>query len=49
MPTFFWELPVGLYMTFKGFRIHAPILTAADNVGHGATYSSAPVAKAGAA
>lgn len=26
MPIFFWELSVGLYMTFKGFRTDAPIL-----------------------
>lgn len=27
MPIFFWELSVGLWMTFKGFRTDAPILT----------------------
>ncbi len=26
MPIFFWELSVGLYMTFKGFRADAPLL-----------------------
>lgn len=26
MPIFFWELSVGLYMTFKGFRTDAPLL-----------------------
>lgn len=26
MPIFFWELSLGLYMTFKGFRTDAPIL-----------------------
>jgi hypothetical protein len=26
VPIFFWELSVGLYMTFKGFRTDAPIL-----------------------
>jgi len=29
MPIFFWELSVGLYMTFKGFRTDAPILAGA--------------------
>jgi hypothetical protein len=26
MPIFFWELSIGLWMTFKGFRTDAPIL-----------------------
>jgi Domain of unknown function (DUF4386) len=30
MPIFFWELSVGLWMTFKGFRSDAPILASAE-------------------
>lgn len=30
VPIFFWELSLGLYMTFKGFRTDAPILADAD-------------------
>jgi hypothetical protein len=26
VPIFFWELAVGLWMTFKGFNRNAPIL-----------------------
>lgn len=34
MPIFFWELSVGLYMTFKGFRTDAPLLaTVAHDAG----------------
>lgn len=44
-PFFFWELIVGLWMTFKGFRPSAPILAAAP-----ATLSrTSAAAKAGAA
>jgi hypothetical protein len=28
LPIFVWELSIGLYMTFKGFRPNAPLLTA---------------------
>jgi hypothetical protein len=52
-PIFVWELSVGLYMTFKGFRQDAPILAGA--VGDataavaGATPATAAVAAGGAA
>jgi len=45
MPIFFWELSVGLYMTFKGFRTDAPILA---DAARGATARPA-VATGGAA
>jgi hypothetical protein len=45
MPIFFWELSVGLYMTFKGFRTDAPLLADATR---GATMTPA-VAAGGAA
>lgn len=54
-PFFFWELAVGLWMTFKGFNPSSPILaaSAADSVrsGGSATALASPsaVAKAGAA
>jgi hypothetical protein len=31
IPIFFWELSVGLWMTFKGFNPSAPILSALPN------------------
>ena len=27
IPIFIWELSIGLYMTFKGFRPNAPLLS----------------------
>ena len=53
-PFFFWELIVGLWMTFKGFNRSAPIIAAMTspvNVASAATISLTPVAgaKAGAA
>jgi hypothetical protein len=49
MPIFFWELSVGLWMTFKGFSPAAPILAeSGGSVGRGA--SAAPATSgAGAA
>ena len=44
-PFFFWELIVGLWMTFKGFNRSAPIVTAAES----APPQVAIAAKAGAA
>ena len=54
IPLFFWELSVGVWMTFKGFRTDAPILASADVAsGSGAMPASGPrrpaAAKAGAA
>ncbi len=49
MPIFFWELSVGLWMTFKGFNPAAPIL-AESGATDGRGASAAPVtAGAGAA
>jgi len=48
MPIFFWELSVGLYMTFKGFRTDAPI-PAAEAAPSTAQTSAPTGAKAGAA
>jgi len=54
-PIFLWELSLGLWMTFKGFRADAPILSAAhaDSVGArthcSASPQPAPAPKAGAA
>jgi hypothetical protein len=53
-PFFFWELAVGLWMTFKGFNPSSPILTLAPDVvrsSGGATSlaSQSAVAEAGAA
>jgi hypothetical protein len=54
-PFFFWELFVGLWMTFKGFNPSAPILadSAVDVARADGSTSSRPahaaVAKAGAA
>ncbi|HEX2765401.1 MAG TPA: DUF4386 domain-containing protein [Candidatus Limnocylindria bacterium] len=45
MPIFFWELSVGLYMTFKGFRADAPLLTDAAR----ATTAQPAMATGGAA
>lgn len=44
MPIFFWELSVGLWMTFKGFRPDAPILAGAARAAVGT-----PVAAMGGA
>jgi hypothetical protein len=41
MPIFFWELSVGLYMTFKGFRTDAPILATEAARGMGSAPASA--------
>jgi len=54
MPIFFWELSVGLWMTFKGFKTDAPILSSfEERSGSTATAASAPIqpaaTKAGAA
>lgn len=48
MPIFFWELSVGLWMTFKGFSPSAPIL-AAESVSSGARGATAPATAGGAA
>jgi hypothetical protein len=47
MPIFFWELAVGLWMTFKGFNRNAPILASGsadtiDGAGGGSPIASAP-------
>jgi hypothetical protein len=55
VPIFFWELSIGLWMTFKGFRADAPILNTFEKASEStATPSSTPIqpraaAKAGAA
>jgi hypothetical protein len=56
-PIFFWELIVGLWMTFKGFNRSAPIVMAAmaaragaqSGSTTGAPSAAAVTAKAGAA
>lgn len=45
MPIFFWELSVGLYMTFKGFRTDAPLLA---DAGPGAATTPAVAARGAA-
>jgi len=43
MPIFFWELSVGLWMTFKGFDLSAPILAKASGAAEeGPSRASAP-------
>lgn len=49
MPIFFWELSVGLYMTFKGFRPSTAILGDSDAAGARAAGAQAAAAGAGAA
>ena len=46
MPIFFWELSVGLWMTFKGFRPSAPILADSDAPAGGVTPAAAPAGAA---
>jgi hypothetical protein len=41
-PFFFWELAVGLWMTFKGFNRSAPIVAAAIAESNNATSSTTP-------
>jgi len=41
-PIFFWELSVGLWMTFKGFNPSAPILSGESTTSGNASTSSAP-------
>ena len=48
-PFFIWELVVGLWMTFKGFNRHAPILTSYDAKAGAPTQGAVMAAKAGAA
>jgi hypothetical protein len=43
-PIFFWELSVGLWMTFKGFNPSAPILAGADDLGLHPTTAAADAA-----
>ena len=55
LPIFFWELSLGLWMTFKGFRKDAPLMidTAVESTGLGpqaaATSPSALATTSGAA
>jgi Domain of unknown function (DUF4386) len=49
MPIFFWELSVGLWMTFKGFRSSAPILSADASADVRETSGAPAAAQAGAA
>lgn len=49
VPIFFWELSLGLWMTFKGFRASSPLLRRADEAGAPARTQAALAAKAGAA
>lgn len=49
VPIFFWELSLGLWMTFKGFRASSPLITAAADAGTEAPRHAAVAAKAGAA
>ena len=44
IPFFFWELAVGLWMTFKGFNRDAPIVVAAIAEANGRTASEQAVA-----
>src|SRR5687768_1829626 len=48
VPIFFWELSLGLWMTFKGFNPNAPIAIAAspDTGGSGNAVAIAPQAVA---
>ncbi|MEO8511223.1 MAG: DUF4386 domain-containing protein [Chloroflexota bacterium] len=44
VPIFFWELSIGLWMTFKGFRADAPILATFEKAsGSTATPPSTPI------
>ncbi len=49
VPIFFWELSLGLWMTFKGFRPSSPLIAAADDAGTPDPRQAALTAKAGAA
>ena len=40
IPIFFWELSLGLWMTFKGFRTDAPLLATIEHEPAGAPISS---------
>jgi hypothetical protein len=45
IPIFVWELSIGLYMTFKGFRPTAPLLTAPATDPYAAYASTAPAGR----
>jgi hypothetical protein len=48
-PIFFWELLVGLWMTFKGFRKEAPLMLEAAEAEAARSSTGATVALVGAA
>jgi hypothetical protein len=45
IPIFVWELSIGLYMTFKGFRPTAPLLTAPPPDPYAVHTSTAPAGR----
>ena len=44
-PIFFWELSLGLWMTFKGFRKDAPLMVEAAAEAAASTHESATVTR----